>query len=183
MRAATVRDRAATSICAVDDVLRAAVEPVAGAVTPVDSFRPSFLRAVLSLVLSASPEPSVDFKVVTDAASLARILVLTTTLELRRRAETTDTITTLSGTVPAAAATAFLNEVLTAAVLNCSTVYGMVTSTSTKCLVSMGAFARGAGVGVTVGAGVFAVAACSPGFFTDPHTSFVPASPIPFSVA
>jgi hypothetical protein len=89
MRASTVRVRAVVSMFVVEAVLRdsTAALPVTGAVTNVDSFSFSFLRAALSLVLRASPKPSVDFMVVTAAASLARILVWTTTLELRRRAD------------------------------------------------------------------------------------------------
>jgi hypothetical protein len=118
-RANTVKDRAVTSIVTVEAVLRAAADvPVTGAVTPVVSFSPSFVRAELILALRASPEPSVDFMVVTAAASLARILVWTTTLELRRRAASTDTMTTFSGTVPAELAMAFLNDKTTASSLN-----------------------------------------------------------------
>ena len=42
-----------------------------------------------------------------------RGLVWTTSQKLRRQADLTETITTFSGTVPAALATAYLNEVLT----------------------------------------------------------------------
>ena len=86
IRAHTARDSIVMTMFAdkvVAAMLRAAAGvPVNGAVTPVDSFSPLLLKAVLSLVLSASPEPSVDFMVVTAAASLARILGWTTTLEL-----------------------------------------------------------------------------------------------------
>ena len=89
--------------------------PVTGSVTPVASFSPSILRAVLSLVMRASPEPSVDFMTVTAAASLARILVwITMPGKVRRRAALIDKINTFCQTVPAALAIAFLNEFCTA---------------------------------------------------------------------
>ena len=92
--------------------------PVTGAVTPVDSFSPCFLRAVSNLVLRSFPEPSVAFIVLTAAASLTRILVLITTPELRRRAALIDTISTFSGTVLAALDAAFLNDCCMSAAMN-----------------------------------------------------------------
>ena len=68
--------------------------PVAGAVTPVECSSPSAARAALRFFWRVSPDPSVFLSVVTAAASVARIWVLTTTPALRRRAGVMDKMTT-----------------------------------------------------------------------------------------
>ena len=117
---------------------------VASAVTPVASARPCALRAVLSLFLRASPVPSAVAKAVMPVSSVARTLVSALTKPPLRRASVLERMSTLSGMVAAAIATAFLYLVCLS-LSKSAFVSGNVTIKLTKYFESFGATGSGGG--------------------------------------